>query len=115
MLAKLMEKTEESKIFLDSDPEVFRFILNFFRRGETMALPENRDLLTEIRVEADYYGLPTIFIKKLDEKLIAIKPKDPFNGFMLEVDLPRICPDDQISRGNYYVTDRYRFSFIPKK
>ncbi len=96
MLAKLVAKADNAKIFVDCDPTVFRYILNFYRRGDTIALPENRDLLKEIRVEADYYGLPDL--ADLTEKELVSIPSpiqraDPFNGFVLDVDLSKIHVD----------------------
>lgn len=54
---KLPNSSSDHEVFIDNDGTQFRHILNFLRRGEQMFLPDNREVLREIAVEAHYYQL----------------------------------------------------------
>jgi len=87
MVAKAEMESLTQPLFIDCSPATFHYILNYFRRGDTTALPENRDLLKEIRVEADYYSLPSM-VDLIDNKLKSLELRDPLNGYVLKIDFP---------------------------
>ena len=64
---------EDGNIFLDRDPEAFRWVLNFLRnRGVAAKPPETDSMLARVRDEADYFGL-TDMVRALDKAALARK------------------------------------------
>ena len=64
---------EDGNIFLDRDPEAFRWVLNFLRnRGVAAKPPETDSMLARVRDEADYFGL-TDMVRALDKAALGRK------------------------------------------
>jgi hypothetical protein len=57
---------KQCEFFVDRDGTHFRYILNYLRGG--VVLPLDSIILHELRVEADYYGIPQM-IEMIDKKL----------------------------------------------
>jgi hypothetical protein len=53
-----VQARSDGSYFLDRDPLRFKHVLNYLRDGDDAALPRDAQLRAELRVEADYYGLP---------------------------------------------------------
>ena len=59
-----LQRDETDAVFLDADPEAFRVILNYLRRGklvEAGCLPPI--LMQKVQAEADYFGLDELLIE----------------------------------------------------
>jgi len=51
-------RPEEKELFIDRDGTHFRYILNFMRGSNV--LPEDRTVIRELIVEAEYYAMPAL-------------------------------------------------------
>jgi hypothetical protein len=52
--------TYGKEIFIDRDPQTFRYIINYLRaksRNETFRLPNDKSALLDLYDEADYFKL----------------------------------------------------------
>lgn len=64
LLAGGVPKINSTTCFLDRDGQLFRHVLNFLRTGR-LCLPKSFDEHAQLRVEAEFYGLPEL-IRELD-------------------------------------------------
>ncbi|BFZ65138.1 BTB/POZ domain-containing protein kctd9 [Saitoella coloradoensis] len=52
-------KSVEEAIFIDADPEIFRVVLTYLRRGRLM-IPSDPVVIEAVIAEADYFNLPEL-------------------------------------------------------
>ncbi|RUS29600.1 BTB/POZ protein [Jimgerdemannia flammicorona] len=58
LLASHIPLRLDGNFFIDRDPEPFKYILNYLRRGGHFVLPQDPVLRREIICEADFYRIP---------------------------------------------------------
>jgi len=64
-----LQAAEDGSFFIDRDGTHFRYILNFLRTGE-LVVPDNPDLIRELRIEVDFYNITAL--------IDALTPKEVF-------------------------------------
>eukprot|EP01117_Protostelium_nocturnum_P013079 TRINITY_DN4855_c0_g1_i2.p1 TRINITY_DN4855_c0_g1~~TRINITY_DN4855_c0_g1_i2.p1 ORF type:complete len:199 (+),score=50.97 TRINITY_DN4855_c0_g1_i2:26-598(+) len=85
-------KDEDGNVFIDRDGSNFRLILNFLRSGR-IVLPQQRNILDELLIEADYYQI--IELKNLIESKIQKETRVQYCKVL--------CNGDWIGQLNYLV------------
>lgn len=71
-------EVQSEPYFIDADGTHFRYVLNYLRRGESVFLPNNPDLLDELLVEANYFHLDGL-VHLITDKLNVLRPGVPHN------------------------------------
>jgi WD40 repeat protein len=54
----VVEKDKDGRIFLDREPNYFKYVLNWLREPRQLRLPNDVDELHNVLVEFDYWGIP---------------------------------------------------------
>tara|TARA_B110000046_G_C13004296_1_gene403620 strand:+ start:1632 stop:1919 length:288 start_codon:yes stop_codon:yes gene_type:complete len=60
MLSAMIARSEEAVYFIDRNGTTFGSVLDFLRSGY---LPRDRELLTALRVEADFFSIGPMLVK----------------------------------------------------
>ncbi|CAL2051683.1 hypothetical protein CAEBREN_05513 [Caenorhabditis brenneri] len=95
-------RDESGAIFVNRDGRLFAFVLQFMRDGKNTILPKDKDLLAQLRREADFFGME-VFKYLIQETLVDLEKEQRASS----IDIADIRNSvNQIANNTYYTGGR---------
>ena len=91
-------RDESGAIFVNRDGRLFAFVLQFMRDGKNTVLPKDKDVLAQLKREADFFGME-VFKYLIQETLVDIEKEQRANTNDI-VDIRNSV--NQIANNTYY-------------
>ncbi|CAP27402.1 Protein CBG07773 [Caenorhabditis briggsae] len=95
-------RDESGAIFVNRDGRLFAFVLQFMRDGKNTVLPKDKDLLSQLKREADFFGME-VFRYLIQETLVDLEKEQRASN----TDIAEIRHSvNQIANNTYYTGGR---------